>query len=231
MKAEILSVGMAPPAGRAAGIDEQALIRKLGEWGVSIIREAVADDGPERLGQAVGEGLRRCDIVVATGGPEAFGKTETVEGALVKRLKARGETVSFAESLTGGMVCARLVGVPGASNVLNEAHVTYADQAKHRVLGVSQETLDCFTAVSAACAREMAEGVRHISGADWGVATTGYAGPDGGSDGTPVGTVYIAVAGRSGTRVEECHFNGSRADVRALTASRALNALEEALGD
>ena len=154
---------------------------------------------------------------------------EAVECAVVEQLKARGERVSFAESLTGGMVCARLVGVPGASNVLNEAYVTYADEAKHRVLGVRKETLERFTAVSAACAREMAEGVRRVSGADWGVATTGYAGPDGGADGTPVGTVFIAVAGKTGTRVGECHFSGSRAEIRAQTASTAMDALCEAL--
>ena len=150
---------------------------------------------------------------------------EAIECAVVEQLKARGERVSFAESLTGGMVCARLVGVPGASNVLNEAYVTYADEAKHRVLGVRKETLERFTAVSAACAREMAEGVRRVSGADWGVATTGYAGPDGGADGTPVGTVYVAVAGQAGTWVDECHFQGDREQVRAQAASHALNAL------
>jgi len=152
-----------------------------------------------------------------------------LEHGVVALLKARGEHVSVAESLTGGLVTARLVGVPGASNVLDEAHVTYADAAKRRVLGVRAETLERHTAVSAACAREMAEGVRRISGADWGVATTGYAGPDGGADGTPVGTVYIAVAGAAGTEVEECHFRGERDFIRTLAASWALNKLRLAL--
>ena len=159
------------------------------------------------------------------------GADYAVERAAYELLYARGETVSFAESLTGGLVSARLVGVPGASNVLNESHVTYADAAKARVLGVKRETLEKHTAVSEACAREMAEGVRRLSGADWGVSTTGYAGPDGGADGTPVGTVYIGVAGRGGTRVEERHFRGNRDFIRTLTASWALNALRLAMLD
>ena len=159
----------------------------------------------------------------------AFNPDGAIEGAIVEALRTRGEHVSLAESLTGGLATARLVSVPGASNVLDEAHVTYADAAKHRVLGVKQQTLDRYTAVSAQCAREMAEGVRHISGADWGVATTGYAGPDGGADGTPVGTVYVAVAGADGTQVQECRFTGDRAEIRAQAATRALELLRRAL--
>lgn len=153
------------------------------------------------------------------------GMDNSIEQVVFELLKARGETVSFAESCTGGLLAARLVGVPGASGVLEESHVTYSDAAKARVLGVKRETLDTHTAVSAPCAREMAEGARRVSGADWAVSTTGYAGPDGGADGTPVGTVYIAVAGKAGTEVEECHFRGSREFIRALTASWAFNKL------
>ena len=144
-------------------------------------------------------------------------------------LKSRRETVSFAESCTGGLLSARLVSVPGASDVLGEAHVTYSEAAKMRVLGVRSGTIAAHTVVSAQCAREMAEGVRRISGADWGVSTTGYAGPGDGPDGTPAGTVYIAVAGPAGTRVEECHFRGAREFVRALAASWAFNKLRLAL--
>lgn len=159
----------------------------------------------------------------------ANGADDSLENSVVEALKQRGEKVSFAESLTGGLVCARLVSVPGASNVLDESHVTYADAVKHRVLGVRRETLRQYTAVSAECAREMAEGVRRISGADWGVSTTGYAGPDGGEDGTPVGTVFIGVAGSAGTQIDACHFDGDRNDVRSQAASWALNALRQAL--
>ena len=169
----------------------------------------VADEIRRRLGDAVyGEGL-----------------DNSIEKVVVGLLKARGETVSFAESCTGGMLAARLVDVPGASEVLGEAHVTYADAAKARVLGVRGETLARHTAVSAECAREMAEGARRISGATWAAATTGYAGPDGGADGTPAGTVFIAVAGPDGTGVEERHFRGTRQFVRTVAAGWALDML------
>ena len=153
------------------------------------------------------------------------GVDNSIERTAYELLKARGETVSFAESCTGGLLAARLVGVPGASNVLEESHVTYSDAAKQRVLGVKPGTLAAHTAVSAECAREMAEGARRISGADWAVSTTGYAGPDGGADGTPVGTVFIAVAGPDGVDVREHHFRGQREFVRTLAASHALNQL------
>ena len=153
------------------------------------------------------------------------GADNTIEQAVFALLKARGETVTFAESCTGGLMAARLVGVPGASAVLEESHVTYADAAKMRVLGVKAETLGQHTAVSAECAREMAEGARRISGADWAVSTTGYAGPQGGADGTPVGTVFIAVAGKNGASVKACHFQGQRAFIRTLAASWGFNLL------
>lgn len=153
------------------------------------------------------------------------GVDNSIEKTAFTLLKQRGETVTFAESCTGGLLAARLVGVPGASEVLMESHVTYADAAKARVLGVDEETLKEHTAVSEPVARQMAEGARRISGADWAVSTTGYAGPDGGADGTPVGTVYIAVAGRGGTVVKECHFRGQREYVRTLAASWGFNLL------
>ena len=153
----------------------------------------------------------------------------TIEGAAFRLLKDRGETVCFAESCTGGLTASRLVGIPGASDVMKESHVTYSDAVKTRVLGVKPETLAEHTAVSAECAREMAEGARRISGADWGVSTTGYAGPDDGPDGTPAGTVYIAVAGAAGTVVKECRFRGQREFVRTLAASNALNQLRLAM--
>ena len=145
--------------------------------------------------------------------------------AVYDLLRARGETVCFAESLTGGRIAASVVDCPGASEVLKESYVTYCDAAKARVLGASEETLAKCTAVSAECAREMAEGARKRSGADWGVSATGYAGPDGGDDAHPVGTVFIGVSGRDGTEAFEFHFTGSRDWVRTLAKSNALNRL------
>lgn len=153
------------------------------------------------------------------------GAENTMENVVMECLTARGETVSFAESCTGGLLSARLVNIPGASGVLSEAHVTYSNAAKERVLGVSSETLAQHGAVSEQCAIEMAAGARRISGSDWGVSTTGIAGPDGGTPEKPVGTVFIGISGEQGTFAKEFHFRGSRDWVRILASSTALNLL------
>lgn len=144
-------------------------------------------------------------------------------------LKQRGEKVSFAESLTGGLIAATFIENPGASNVLNEGYVTYAAASKVRILGVRQETVDSLGVVSADCAMEMAAGVKRISGADWGVSATGLAGPDGGTEALPVGTVFIGIAGKNGARAYECHFGGERMDVRRQTVQRAFELLASAI--
>lgn len=147
------------------------------------------------------------------------------------KLRDRGEHVCFAESLTGGLITAIFVENSGASSVLNESYVTYSPEAKQRILGVSPETIARDGVVSARCAREMAEGARRISSADWGLSVTGLAGPDGGSEATPVGTVFIGVAGADVTQVHECHFSGDRGSVREQTVIAAFNSLVEAMGD
>ena len=142
--------------------------------------------------------------------------------AAFEALLARGEKVSFAESLTGGMIASALIENSGASAVIDESYVTYAAESKMRILGVRRETVENLGVVSAQCAREMAAGVRSISGADWGVSATGLAGPDGGTECLPVGTVFIGVSGRDETRAFECHFSGDRAQVRASAVQAAL---------
>ena len=149
--------------------------------------------------------------------------------AAFEKLRARGERVSFAESLTGGMIAATLVENAGASDVLNESYVTYAADSKVRILGVGRETVDTVGVVSARCAREMAAGVKRISGADWGVSATGLAGPDGGTEETPVGTVFIGIAGVRGVEAREYHFAGDRGEIRAQAAQAALEALGAAM--
>ena len=146
--------------------------------------------------------------------------------SLLKQANAR---VSFAESLTGGRIAAALIENSGASQVIDESYVTYAPESKIRLLGVARETVDICGVVSARCAREMAEGVRRISGADWGVSATGLAGPDGGTDETPVGTVFIGVASKGGAQAHECHFTGDREAVRLQAVKRAFELLCEAL--
>ena len=140
-------------------------------------------------------------------------------------LRARKEHVSFAESLTGGLIAATLIANSGASEVLDESYVTYAAGSKIRILDVRRETVETVGVVSAQCAREMAEGVRRISGADWGVSATGLAGPDGGTEQTPVGTVFVGVAGANGAQAFEFHFTGDRAQVRRQAVDAALTAL------
>lgn len=146
-------------------------------------------------------------------------------------LQDRNLHVSFAESLTGGMIAATLIRHSGSSAVINESYVTYAEASKVRILGVAQETVDTVGVVSDRCAREMAVGVRRISGADWGVSATGVAGPTGGTETTPVGTVFIGVSGPSGTQAYECHFPGDRDSVRLQAVQSAFLRLIENITD
>lgn len=158
------------------------------------------------------------------------GRNLTLAAAVVNALRAAGKTVACAESLTGGMLASKLVDVPGASSVLGEAYVTYSNEAKMRLLGVSKDTLRQFGAVSAQCAREMAEGARRASGADFALSTTGIAGPDGGTPEKPVGLVYVGVASANGCEAQELHLRGERDWIRELTCVNALNALRLTLG-
>lgn len=148
---------------------------------------------------------------------------------LVSRASAAGLTVSTAESLTAGLVSATIADIPGSSAVLKGGAATYWDEVKHRVLGVSLESLDRYSAVSEAVAREMAVGSRSLFESDAAVSLTGYAGPDGGTEEDPVGTVYIGVSTAWGTRVVRCRFDGDRATVRLAACSRALELLLDAV--
>jgi PncC family amidohydrolase len=143
-------------------------------------------------------------------------------------------TVAAAESLTGGGVSARITAISGSSNYFLGGIVAYSNAAKSSLLGVSEETLATRGAVSAECARELAEGARRAFGADVAVATTGIAGPGGATERKPVGLVYIALAGPDGVTTEEFHFPGSRAVVTGASAEAALlmllRGLERRLG-
>lgn len=152
----------------------------------------------------------------------------SMEEAAGQALVSRHLTVATAESCTGGLVAARLISYPGISAALCEAHVTYANEAKVKYCGVSAETLARFGAVSEQTAREMAQGLRLISGADIAVSTTGIAGPGGGTAEKPVGLVYIGVASARGVTVKKKQFSGDRARVRSLAALEALNLIRRA---
>jgi len=147
-------------------------------------------------------------------------------------LRDREETLAVAESCTGGLIGAAITAVPGASDYFDAGLTTYAYDAKRRHLGVSREALDEHGAVSEPVAREMARGVRDVTDVTWGIATTGIAGPTGGTDENPVGTVYIGISYAAPWGSEESYstvtryvFDGDRAAVRAKTVDRALEDL------
>ncbi|MEZ5423987.1 MAG: CinA family protein, partial [Pyrinomonadaceae bacterium] len=154
---------------------------------------------------------------------------ETMEAVVGRLLSERGETVAFAESCTGGLVSRRITEVPGSSEYFLEGLVAYSYPAKVRMLGVRQETLDAFGAVSAECAKEMAEGAVRMSGATHAVSITGIAGPDGGTDDKPVGTVYFAYSGPAGTRAIKLFLPGDRYLIRWRSSQAALDLLRRSL--
>lgn len=141
---------------------------------------------------------------------------------LVSLLEETHLSMSAAESCTGGLIGKLMTDLPGSSAYFKGSAVTYWNEAKEHVLGVSPETLARYTAVSEETAKEMAEGSRRLYASDIAVSTTGYAGPGNGERGEPEGTVFIAVAGSRGTEVHEEHFLGSRKSVRYAAAEKAM---------
>ena len=137
----------------------------------------------------------------------------------------KGLTLAVAESCTGGMICSKLVSVPGSSAWFKEGCVTYSNESKMHRLGVKQATLDEYDAVSAQTAAEMAEGIRTSSGADIGIATTGFAGPDGGTEDNPVGTVYIGFSSKDKSFTKRLQLTGSRERIRSMASLHALDIL------
>ena len=154
---------------------------------------------------------------------------DTLPGVVGSRLRARGQTVACAESLTGGLVGAALSELPGSSATFRGSLVVYATDAKAALADVPSELLEEHGAVSPEAATALAEGARTRLAADWGVATTGVAGPEE-QEGRPVGTVHVAVAGPSGTVLRSVRLPGDRDRVRALTVTAALDLLRRTLG-
>jgi len=142
--------------------------------------------------------------------------------SVVNKLIAAGLTIGLAESCTGGLLAAALTDIPGSSACFGLGVVSYSNQAKNRLLGVPQEMLDRYGAVSRETALAMARGIRDLAGADIGLAVSGIAGPGGGSREKPVGLVYIAIVSEREQRCEENIFSGSRGEVRAASMARAL---------
>lgn len=156
--------------------------------------------------------------------------SKTLPEVLMEELKKQKLTVAFAESCTAGLATALLADCPGISEVLLGGIVAYTEEAKQRLLGVSPELLKRQGAVSAACARSMALGVREALDADIGLSVTGYAGPSGGSEKDPLGTVFLAVADRRGEQVEHHQLKGNREKIRRTASVLLLGLLYRKLG-
>jgi len=146
------------------------------------------------------------------------------EKAVVDLLTKQKQTLAVAESCTGGRIADRLTEVPGASVVFRGGVVAYQDEVKERFLGVRAATLKSHGAVSEAVAREMAEGARRVFETDYAIATTGFAGPDGGPE-APVGTAFVAIAFAGGTNVAKEFNPTGRTAFKEQTARQALERL------
>ncbi len=154
---------------------------------------------------------------------ECYREISELAARIVAECGAREVKISTAESCTGGLISGAVTAVSGSSAVIELGVCSYSNRVKREVLGVSEATLERFSEYSVQCAAEMAEGVRRLSGADYGVSTTGVAGPTGGSAEHPVGEVCIAVSGGTrSTRSERFVFRGSREQVRAEAVRTAL---------
>lgn len=144
------------------------------------------------------------------------------EERLIERLEEKGYTVTTAESCTGGLIAATLVNVSGVSSVFKEGYITYANEAKQKLLMVEEEALRLHGAVSYEVAEQMALGAARQAGADTAMAVTGIAGPDGGTETKPVGLVYIGSVVKEQVLVTENHFQGTRSEIRSKTVEKAI---------
>lgn len=152
-----------------------------------------------------------------------------LEEHVIGMLRERGETICVAESATGGLVAQRLTSVPGSSNAFLGGYLTYTDEAKRSVLGVSDGVLANYGAVSEPVAHAMAEAARERFGADYAISVTGFAGPEGGTTENPIGTIYVGLAAHDAAVVRRFQFIGDRARVRSFASQAALDLLRRKL--
>jgi nicotinamide-nucleotide amidase len=188
-----------------------------GEVDVRIIGERGAID---RADQIVRTELD--DAIFSMGG-------ETLEEVLVKLLTKKKQTLAIAESCTGGLLANRITNVPGASAVLLAGYICYANEAKIDILGIDPKLIQEHGAVSEQVARTMAEGARSRARSTYTLATTGIAGPTGGSEEKPVGTVYVALASETEIKVKRLFFPSDRETFKQLTAQVAFEMLRRKL--
>ncbi|MCI9429390.1 MAG: competence/damage-inducible protein A [Lachnospiraceae bacterium] len=198
---------------------------KIGEVHLRITAKASAEKEAKKLIKPVVKELKnRFGMNVYT-----TEENVTLEQAVVDLLLANKLTVTTAESCTGGLLAAKLTGVPGVSEVFKSGQVTYSNKAKHRLLGVKKHSLGKHGAVSENVAKEMAKGAAVSSRADVAVAITGIAGPDGGSPEKPVGLVYIACSVCGKVKVKEYNFTGNRNKIRESSVIAALTLMRHCI--
>lgn len=211
-------------------IDQQsnptiATYAKIGEVHLRVTARAESKEKAKQLVKPMVKELKRRfgDSVYTTK------EKVTLEQSVADLLKERGYTITTAESCTGGMLAARLINVPGVSEVYRTGFITYANKAKRKELGVLKETLRLYGAVSRETAMEMVRGAAEHADAEVALATTGIAGPDGGTETKPVGLVYISCYVAGEVTVREYRFSGNRAKIRESAVAAALTLARECL--
>ena len=203
------------------------VLSAIGDLWVHLRAQGNTEAETEALLKEVGDPIAELlgDRVYSTDGDD------TLELTVGRMLRERKSTVATAESCTGGMIAARLTDAPGSSDYFIAGYVTYTDQQKHAILGIPQDLLDKHTAVSEPVALAMAEAARRLSGATFGIATTGYAGPTGGTEADPVGTMYLAIAGpaNANPRCIRVRHGADRYRNRTLATQFTLDMLRKTL--
>ncbi|WP_415407592.1 CinA family protein [Sulfurovum sp. CS9] len=148
---------------------------------------------------------------------------------IIQNLTEQNQTITFAESCTGGRIAAAFTAISGASEILDGSCVTYSNDIKHLWLGVENEVLDKYGAVSSQCVSQMLEGIQRLAGSDYAIAVSGIAGPTGGTELKPVGTVYIGLQTPFSQEVFHCNFSGPREAIQEQSTVFAIEKLAEIL--
>ncbi len=243
-----LAAALPPPAAfdcrvlKTAGVGESAVEEKIEPLLAGLVARGLQIGYCARVGEVdvrlVGRGDSARILVaeaeaIVRGQMGSFivgAETDPLDAVVVRLLSAAGRTLALAESCTGGHIANRITNIPGASAVFLGGLVTYSNAAKESFLGVKRETIAAHGAVSAETAREMADGARANTGADFALAVTGIAGPSGGSPEKPVGTVFIALARPAGpTLVKEMRNPFDRETFKFATSQQALDLLRREL--
>ena len=152
-------------------------------------------------------------------------KQNTID--IIKTLKEKKQSITFAESCTGGRIASAFTAISGASSVLNGSAVTYANEIKSQWLGVREETLINYGAVSSKCVEEMLDGICKMANASYAIAVSGIAGPTGGTIEKPVGTVYIGIKTPQDILINCCLFQGNREEIQSQATSKSIEILKK----